>query len=217
MKECLVTPLGALSRGLVAGAAGALAQNVFFKATAKIAPETPKGVFSPPEPEQHEETPTQTVARRFVEQFTKQGSLTAEQHGQSAQVVHVLFGAGWGGVYALLRESFPVLGTPPAIAAYSVGVWHASDNLLLPAFRLAAPASAYPLRTHAYAVSAHLAYGFAVAGVYGALRMPVWRLAAGALASLAVRRAIGGARHRRSGIARALSLSGSVVREATLH
>lgn len=217
MKEYLVTPLGALGRGLVAGAAGALAQNAFFKATERVSPETPKDVFSPPEPAQREETPTQTVARRFIEQFMRRGPLSDEEQRQSAQVVHFLFGAGWGGAYALLRESFPIFRTAPAIAGYSVGVWHASDNLLLPAFRLAAPASAYPARTHAYAVSAHLVYGFTVAGVYGALRLSPWRLAAGALASLAARRLLGGARYRPSAVARALSRSGAVVREATLH
>jgi hypothetical protein len=59
--------------------------------------------------------------------------------------------------------------TPAAAAGFATGVWLVSDNLILPAFRLAAWPQAYPLRTHAYAWAAHLVYGAAVFASYQAL------------------------------------------------
>lgn len=183
MKHARPTPLGALVRGLVAGALGSAAQDLFFKATAKLAPATPKGAFAPPEREQRDENATETVARRFVE-LLMQRPLSAEGKAKGATIVHYAFGAGFGGVYGLLRETVPAMRRPAGVLGYSVGAWIAGDDLVLPLFRLAAWPGAYPLKTHAYAVAAHLVFGAAVATAYEAMRPRSLATAAAALWAL---------------------------------
>lgn len=167
-----MTPLGALARGVVAGAVGSAVQTLFFRATRRITPSSPEGVFQPPEEEQREEQATQTVARRFVEDFVQRGPLRDKERG--GKIVHEAFGAAWGGVYGLIRGSYPAASTPLGVAAFSTLVWVVSDNVILPVFRLAAWPQAYPLRTHAYAWVAHLVYGAAVAAAFEAQRRSTW-------------------------------------------
>lgn len=157
------TPIGALFEGLVAGAVGAGLQSLFFRATAKITPKPPADAFTPPEWEQAHESALETVARRAVEKLAQRGPLDAADKKRAGQVVHYGFGAAWGGLYGLLRASYPRLWSPSGIAGLSLGVWMLGDNVILPGFKLAAWPHRYPLRSHAYAIAAHLVYGAGVA------------------------------------------------------
>ncbi|MCO5171817.1 MAG: DUF1440 domain-containing protein [Planctomycetes bacterium] len=165
-----VTPLGAALRGLVSGLAGSAAQDAFFALTRPITPGQPEGAFEPPEAQQTEEQATETVARRVVEGLAARGPLPPDAKRVGGRIVHYAFGGGWGVVYGLTRESARGLDRPTGAAAFGAGVWAVSDNGLLPLFNLAGGPRRYPLRNHAYAVAAHLVYGLAVCGVYGALR-----------------------------------------------
>jgi uncharacterized membrane protein YagU involved in acid resistance len=169
MKHVRPTPLGALARGLAAGAVGSAVQDLFFKATRRITPPTPQDVFSPPDPEQRDESALQTVARRFVTCLMRR-PLSPEGKAKGGVVVHYAFGAAFGGVYGLLRETVPAMRRPAGVIAFGVGAWVVGDDLILPAFRLAAGPAAYPLKTHAYAIAAHLVFGAAVAAAYEAMR-----------------------------------------------
>jgi hypothetical protein len=164
-----MTPLGALLRGLVAGVVGSAAQSLFFAATKTITPSASTPAFDPPEPEQRHETSTETIARRFVEGLM-QRELPSDAKPKAGQLVHYAFGAGWGGLYGLAAASAPVLATPPGAAAFGLGVWAASDNVLLPAFELAAWPQHYPAKNHAYAIAAHLVYGAATWLAFEAMR-----------------------------------------------
>jgi hypothetical protein len=157
------TPVRALIEGIVAGAVGAGVQSLFLRATARVAPKPPRRAFAPPEPEQASENALETVARRLVEDLAQRGPLDARDKARLGEAVHYGFGAAWGGLYGLLRASYPRLWRPSGVAAFSVGVWVAGDNVILPAFRLAAWPHHYPLRSHGYALAAHLAYGAGVA------------------------------------------------------
>lgn len=168
MKQAM-TPLGAVTRGLMAGAVGAGVQSAFFKLTQSVTPSSPEGVFDPPERAQQDETATQTVARRAMA-FAGREPPSEQAKARGAQAVHFGFGATWGAAYALMRETWPWFATPPGLIGFSAGVWMLSDNALLPAMRLAAPATRYPLRVHAYALTAHFAYGAGLGAVYGLLR-----------------------------------------------
>jgi len=161
------TPLGAFVRGLAAGALGAAAQSLFFMATRRWAP-TPTRLprqLRKPEQKAQSESSVETVARRTVEGLMKRGPLEDADKARAGSAVHYLFGAAWGGVYALCRESFR---TPPAL--FGAAVWAASDNLLLPAFRVAAWPQHYSLEEHHYALQGHFAYGLATASAYAVLR-----------------------------------------------
>jgi len=159
--------LGAVARGLIAGAVGAAAQSLFFLATKRY---LPKPTRLPPELQKPErqakgESPPETVARRTVEGLMQRGPLSQDAKSTATSAVHYLFGAAWGGVYALCRESFR---TSPLL--FGLGVWMASDNLLLPAFRVAAWPQHYTLKEHHYAAHAHLVYGLSTAAAYALLR-----------------------------------------------
>jgi hypothetical protein len=163
------TPIGALFEGLVAGAIGAGLQTLFFRLTAPIAPKPPKEAFTPPEPVQAEEAPSETVVRRFVEGMAKRGPLDEQSKKRLGTILHFRFGAGWGALFGLWRASFPRLWSPAGVAGFSLVVWMVSNNIVMPAFKLAGWPHRYPLRSHAYAIAAHLVYGLGVAGALEAI------------------------------------------------
>ena len=175
------SPLQALSLGLLAGLAGCVAQDLFFALTKRIAPRTPKDAFDPPEPEQDTETATQTVARRAVEKLARRGPL--RDKARAGRIVHYGFGSSWGGAYGLVAGSIPGAAGPVGGAVFGLAVWATSDNLLLPAFRVAAWPKDYPIRVHAYAVAAHVVYGTAVWAAFRGMRhaMPSGAALLGAL------------------------------------
>ena len=160
------SPLGALLRGLAAGALASAAQEVFFRATGKLAPAPPEGVFEPPEPEQATEPPTETVARRAAE-LTRRELPIDQRH--AGRMVHYAFGSAWGAAYGLSAATYPALTGAAGGAAFGAVVWAVSEGLILPAFRLSAWPQRYPLGVHAYSIAAHLAYGGALGLAFDAL------------------------------------------------
>jgi len=72
--------------------------------------------------------------------------------------VHWVYGTLWGVAYNLFcaRSSWRMG------LAFGAGLWLAGDELLLWALGITKPPSAYPLSSHAKALSVHLAYCFAV-------------------------------------------------------
>ena len=161
------TPIGSLARGMVAGGLGAAAQSLFFTATRRWAPEPtslPKE-RGKPEPQAQGESSLETVAGRTVHGLMQRGPLDDQAKTRVAGAIHYLSGAMWGGVYALCRESFRL---SPML--FGAAVWFAGDNLLLPAFRLAAWPQRHSLREHQYALQAHFVYGLSTAAAYALLR-----------------------------------------------
>jgi len=178
------TPLGALGRGLVSGAAGAVATGGYFAATKSIAPAWPPDAFTPPELEQQGEFPHETMARRIYSGMLARGPMTAEQKKRGGNILQILFGARWGALYGLSRETFPQLATPVGLLGYGTLVWAASYTLILPLFRLQGPLHKYPPRVHAYLWGAHLVYAGALGATYELLRPRSLLAAVGALWSL---------------------------------
>lgn len=202
----IVTPLGALVRGFVAGLAGSAAQDVFFAATKSITPGQPKHAFDPPEVQQLSEQPTETVARRLAEGLAARHSLPPDAKRVAGRAVHYGFGGSWGAVYGLVRESLPLPQGAVSGATFGAGVWLVSDNAILPAFRLAGGPQRYPLKNHAYAIAAHVVYGVVVQGVYEALRPGLGGRTSLGLAALGLVSALPGkpgrvARHARRAMA----------------
>jgi hypothetical protein len=159
------SPLGALARGLFAGAAGAGVQSLFFRATANVAPGQSEPSERETKPDGQDETELQTVSRRFAEGLMQRGPLEGAAKNRAASAAHFLFGAAWGGLYGLWRES----GRAPA-SLFGLAVWMLSDNLILPLFRLSAWPHRYSLKEHAYAAEAHIVYGLSTAAAYALLR-----------------------------------------------
>lgn len=166
-----LSPLRALGTGFLAGVVGSGVQSIFFRLTHGMRPESPRGAFIPQDPRQRNEAPTQTIARRFYEDFMQAGSLAPRAYGRSAAFVHYAYGGCWGGLYGAVRESLPRgMGPIASTLGYGTLVWLLSDNALLYAFRLAGPPKAYPPKVHAYGWLAHVVYGAGLYGAYDALR-----------------------------------------------
>ena len=161
------SPLGAFCAGLVAGFAGAVAQNIFFAATRKLAPSPGTDAFEPVEEQQRGEMPTQTVARRALEGLVRRGPL--EHTAGAGQLVHHAFGSAWGSVYGLLAGTWPRGSALRRGLQFGVVVWLVSDDILLPAFKLSAWPQHYAVKNHLYAIAAHGVYGAAVAGTFEGL------------------------------------------------
>lgn len=191
-------PLWAVVEGLCAGAVGAGLQTLFFRASKPIAPEAPLGTFVPPERQQREEEPTQTVARRVVEDLAERGPLSGQAKERAGMIVHFSYGAGWGALYGILRSTWPKLWSPLGAGGYALGVWALSDNLIVPAFRLGAWPQKYPARSHAYAIAAHLVYGAGLAGTLALFDAAPW-LGMAAVATVLGRRRPLRARAKRLG------------------
>ena len=181
-----LSPLAAFTEGLVAGLAGALAQEVFFALTKRITPPNPKAAFTPPESLQRDETATQTFARRVVEDLAQRGPV---RHPVLAgELVHYAYGSAWGGLYGIAAGSLPKLRSVKGGALFGLFVWAVSDDVLLPAFKLSAWPQDYPLKNHAYAIAAHLVYGAAASASLNALTRATPSLMSVIAAAILVRR-----------------------------
>jgi uncharacterized membrane protein YagU involved in acid resistance len=164
-------PIAAVAQGLVAGAFGAAMQTVFFKVTSRITPRPPEGAFTPPDPQQKNELETETVARRVVTGLMRKQAPSRKSLAREGQAVHYGFGALWGVAYALMRDALAKKPAAGEVLGYGALVWMISDNLIVPAFKLAGWPQRYPLKSHAYALAAHFAYAGAVYVAYEGLRI----------------------------------------------
>ncbi|MGI8411292.1 MAG: hypothetical protein ACR2LV_01570 [Solirubrobacteraceae bacterium] len=151
-----LSPVGAVARGLVAGAAGTAvmtaAQNAYYKATGSESSSTPY-----------------EVAKRIVEGVL-QREVPAERKEMLNTGMHVFYGTSWGAPYGIMSGSHdspaPVLSSAIALG---VAVWGAS-LVQLPAMQLAPPVWEYPPKSLATDLGFHLVYGLGTALVFRALR-----------------------------------------------
>lgn len=162
------SPLGALVKGLVAGAVGAFLQNQFYKLTERAGLKPDGRRVGPEEggkPEPEQEDTFESAANRFAAAADR-GPLAGDAKKAGGAAVHYLFGAAWGALYGLSRETWPKM---PALL-FSTVVWAVSDNLLLPLMRLGAWPHKYTVKEHAYALNAHFVFGLGTSSAYSLLR-----------------------------------------------
>ena len=74
-----------------------------------------------------------------------------------------------GGLYGAAAEDWEAVHVG-AGAAFGAALWLTSDEIAVPLLKLSKPPQEYPLRVHAMALAAHLAYGFTTEIVRRALR-----------------------------------------------
>ena len=153
MTRSRTAPLGAVAKGLVAGAAGTGVMTAYQLAVAKAMDSGSS--YTPAE-----------VGKCVIEGVL--GREVPEERMEALNnVVHALYGTSWGPVYGIVQSSLrlPRLRHGVAFAAL---VWAAS-LVELPVLRLAPPVWEMPPETVALDFSYHLAYGLAVAAAYAAL------------------------------------------------
>ena len=158
-----VSPLGALARGLVAGAAGTTAMDLLWFYRYKRSGGEQRLLdweFSAGLADwSNAPTPAQIGKRLFEGLFQRE--LPARYAALTNNVVHWAYGVGWGAVYGLVAGS----AHPPRIRsglAFGTLVL-AADYVVLPLAQLYKPIWEYDTATLAKDLSAHLLYGVTTA------------------------------------------------------
>ncbi len=148
------TPLGAVARGLAAGAAGTAAMSVYQTSAAKLRGSEPST------------TPAEVGKRVIRGVFHRR--FDDDQTNKLSNAMHWGYGTSWGAMYALSDG----LGDVPVLRrglVLGTLVWGAS-LIQLPAMKLAPPVWEYPPLELGLEVSYHLVSGLAAAATYAALR-----------------------------------------------
>ena len=139
------TTIGALTRGVVAGAAGTAAmtaaQTAYYKATGAQGSTTPAEV-------------AKRIIRGVLQREVSEDQTEALNNG-----MHWLYGTGWGVLYGLAARK------PTRGVVFGVVVWSAS-LVQLPAMKLSPPVWEMPPSSIAPDLGFHLVYGASVAAAH---------------------------------------------------
>lgn len=153
MSRSRTTPLGAVIKGLFAGAVGTGVMTAYQLAAAKAMGSGPSNV--PGE-----------VGKRVLEGVF-QREVSDEQVEQLTNPVHVIYGVSWGPLYGIVQSSLS-RGSGRHGLAFGTAVWGAS-LVQLPAMKLAPPVWEMSPSSIALDLSYHLVYGIGVAAAYAAI------------------------------------------------
>jgi hypothetical protein len=163
------TPIGAILRGLVAGAVGTVAMDVVWYLRYRRGGGKQKFLdweLSTDLTSWDNAPAPALVGKRIFEGFTGQ-ALPPERAAFANNFMHWAYGIGWGGVYGILAGSLPrpfvALGAP-----FGAAVW-ASGYVVLPQAGVYKPIWEYDPKTLWRDLSAHLAYGFGTSTTFAIL------------------------------------------------
>lgn len=145
-----VTPLGAVGRGLVAGAIGTAVMTAYQMAVQKA-----RGGGSSNVPGE--------VGKRVIEGVFDRSTPEGIEE-KLTMPVHIIYGTGWGAVYGLVHSSLGP-GHLRHGLVFGTAVW-ASGMVQLPAMKLAPPVWQMPPKEIPVDLSYHLVYGLGVAAGY---------------------------------------------------
>ena len=169
-----VTPLGAVARGLAAGAVGTACMTLAQELSARLQSsqsDDQQGDDQQGDDQQNRDAWAQAsmpakVARR-ISRGVFERDVPPERIPLLTNAVHWAYGTAWGAVYGLVQETFG--GRPLRRGvAFATGVWAMSYVQLVP-MGLYEPPWRYPRKDVAMELSYHLAYGLGVAGAYPVL------------------------------------------------
>lgn len=162
-----LSPLGALARGLLAGLAGTATMTAYQTLVSIKNGASLKETVAPEPPEQWSSAPAPgQVGYRFLRGMF-QKDVSPNQAVKMTNVVHWLYGTGWGGLYGIAEgtvDSNPLL----AGAAFGSLVF-ANAYIALPAMGLYEPPWKYDAKTLGIDWSYHLVYGVATATAFRGL------------------------------------------------
>ncbi len=151
------------SRGLVSGAIGGLVGTIlmtqFQNAWSKAAQELkPQRRYDLPESDGEKEDATMKAAGKLAARAGRE--LSHDQKKKLGPVVHYGFGTLQGAIYGTVLEAIGERGGGlGAGLAFGVALFALADEIAVPYFELGAKPSEAPLKSHLYALGAHLVYG----------------------------------------------------------
>jgi uncharacterized membrane protein YagU involved in acid resistance len=156
--------LGALGRGLIAGATGTAVMTAYQLAVAKA---QGKPLETPVPRTWADAPPPAQVVKKTADAIGKGRKITKNDVPLVTNAMHWTYGIAWGLAYGLaarkLRPS-PVKGA----AALGTGVWASAYAELVP-LGIYKPPWEYPAQDLGLDLSYHLVYGAGVAAAYAAL------------------------------------------------
>lgn len=116
------------------------------------------------EEEQSEDPSTVKLANK-VSCLTLNHPVPEDKKSTAGNMVHYGFGTSMGIFFSLLQSG---KSSHLFLRGISYGglVWMVADNILVPLMGLSKIPTKYPLKTHAYALGAHLIYGGALGGLF---------------------------------------------------
>lgn len=160
------TPLGAVARGVLAGAAGTAAMTAWQELSSRL--QSSGGSSGGGEGGDGEDPWTSApapakVAKRLIEGVFRR-EVGPEYIRLLTHAAHWSYGTAWGAVYGLLQGTLRVNPLAHGIA-FGTGVWAMSYVELVP-MGLYEPPWKYPAKSLAKDLSYHLVYGAGVAGAY---------------------------------------------------
>jgi hypothetical protein len=172
-QRSVVTPLGVIARGVLAGAVGTAAMDALLFARYRGGGGRGRFAlweFSLDVSDWDQAPAPAQVARRLIEGLFNR-ELSVERAALVNNITHWGYGILGGAQYGVVAES---LSSPRAVYGLPFGasVWAAS-YVVLPAARLYKPIWEYDRRTLAKDLSAHLFYGFATATALRLLSPPM--------------------------------------------
>lgn len=164
-----MTPIGALTRGLVAGAIGTAImtgyQMLVAKAREAAADDEPAASDDGPPADPWEEAPAPAqVARRVIEGVFHR-EVPAERIELLTNVAHWAYGVGWGGLAGLVFGSGGRTRPLRDGLLFGSGVWGASYAGLVP-MGIYEPPWEYPPTELGLDFSYHAVYGLGVASAF---------------------------------------------------
>lgn len=170
MSRSNVTPLGAVGRGLVAGALGTAAMTGWQELSTRLRSSDGEseeaGTDQGPEDPWDKASAPAKVARRVIEGVFEREAppewIPALTHG-----MHWAYGIGWGAAYGLLQGSRRGSAVGGGLA-FGTGVWAMSYLEMVP-MGLYEPPWKYPSKELAMDLSFHLVYGTGLGVAYAAL------------------------------------------------
>ena len=159
------TPLGALLRGLLAGAGGTALMTA-YQELIQSGGEGGNDKKPQTEAERWQQAPAPAQVGKRILEGVFQREVSADRIPLLATAMHWLYGTTQGGVYGLVQATVranPIAGG----LLFGAGVWGLSYLQLVP-MGIYEPPWSYPAKTLAVDLSYHLVYGVGVAGTYEA-------------------------------------------------
>ncbi len=143
-------------KGAVAGLVGGIVASIVmseFQALLSALFEEEKTPKNKKEDEPANVKTAETISENFSDHKLKKS-----EKEPAGVAVHYAMGVTSGLIYGIASEIAPITTAGSGIP-FGAAVWLIADDVVVPALRLAKPATEYTLSTHAYGLSSHLVYG----------------------------------------------------------
>lgn len=156
-------------KGIIAGAVGGLVA-AFVMTQYQALTEKLSETAGEKKPKGRKETPANVKAAMMVSENVFGHKLTKAEKDPAGEAMHYVMGGVSGAIYGATAELTGSTATIGAGLPFGSAVWAVADDVVVPALGLSKSPTAYPLSTHAYALTSHWVYGLTTEIVRKAVR-----------------------------------------------